>query len=324
MNIEHILKATQMAVDIVGQSPHPDNKVAACAFTEHHAIARTNEWPERIEKNIGTSTRIGDSSGTIHAETNCLLHFPDKTDGASLAITDPCCPNCAKCIAEAGIKNIYIDHKGFTKDFASRRGDEFKNMSMSILVHAGINVYEVNRKEKTITPIHEHPENYIAQENNPLEIKPLHHKETPGNFLDILEAVHIKHPRWGAALAKDTTGQTFTLIASSHPAVGYLPATVKHDHSIETTNHKYDFYLEPLHRLLFGCARHALKITNGYLWTSTIPTARELVNLCATDLTILKIGQQTIPKKESAFSAQRQLEDANILKFKTLKLSDED
>lgn len=152
MNIEHILKATQMAVDIVGQSPHPDNKVAACAFTEHHAIARTNEWPERIEKNIGTSTRIGDSSGTIHAETNCLLHFPDKTDGASLAITDPCCPNCAKCIAEAGIKNIYIDHKGFTKDFASRRGDEFKNMSMSILVHAGINVYEVNRKEKPSHP----------------------------------------------------------------------------------------------------------------------------------------------------------------------------
>ena len=35
-----------------------------------------------------------------------MIDAPFATDGASLCVTDPFCPNCAKNIAEAGIKRV--------------------------------------------------------------------------------------------------------------------------------------------------------------------------------------------------------------------------
>src|SRR5690606_7708262 len=112
------------------------NKIAATVFGHDLAgkpfsVSRTNFWPAAIANSIGTEDDIGDSSGTIHAETAAIL-AASHTAGAALCVTDPFCPNCAKNIAEAGIKTIYIDHKGFDKDFATRRGGDFQNMSMRI------------------------------------------------------------------------------------------------------------------------------------------------------------------------------------------------
>ncbi|HNQ92063.1 MAG TPA: deoxycytidylate deaminase [Alphaproteobacteria bacterium] len=300
--------ATQSAVDIVSTSPHPDNKVAACLFTDKLQVARTNEWPDSITKHIGHETRIGDSSGTLHAEVNCILHFSGKTDKASLSITDPCCPNCAKAIAESGIKKLYIDHKGFQKDFATRRGEEFKDMSLSIMAHAGIAIYKINRKEQTLAPIFEPDSSYIPPEDNPIEIK-------PGGSTDLqtlINSVHVKHERWGCALATDKDGSKFSLVASTHPAIGYSGDT-------PDTEGKYDFYLEPLSRLLFGAARHGLKLIDGQIWVSTLPTPRELVNFVGANLHKLAIGEMSSAKKDSSFAAQKILEENGIVEFKEQK-----
>ena len=142
----------QKAVDIVNTSLHSANKIAATLFGDGFSISRTNYWPKHIASHFGMDTRIGNSSGTVHAETACILAAP-MTEGASLCVTDPFCPNCAKNIAEAGIKTIYIDHKGFDKDFAARRGGHFQDMSMQVCEKAGISIYELRRKEKTLAPI---------------------------------------------------------------------------------------------------------------------------------------------------------------------------
>lgn len=304
----------QRAVDIVLTSPHPDNKVAAALFRPDDWLAKTNDWPRAIQDRLGLEVRIGDSSGTVHAEVNCLLHVHFPTQGASLAITDPCCPNCAKCIAEAGIKTVYIDHKGFLKDFAARRGDEFQDMSLRILAHAGVSLYEVTRKEDKIVTIYEPPAGYVPPEDNPIEIRPTRATASVDTLLHTARLVRVKHPRWGCALAHDESGKLWTLVASAHPAIGFTAG----DKMI--SENKYDFYLEPINRLLMGAARAGLKIKGSDIWCSVLPSPREMVNLVAAGLTGIYIGDMDAHKKESSVKGRETLENSGILKFHDGKL----
>jgi len=134
------LKMMDAARNSAPRSLHPTNKIAAALWQTdlpNQAIIKTNEWPQIILDNFDQNQKIGNSSGTIHAETNAILNAEFATDGSSICITDPFCPNCAKNMVEAGIKNIYIDEAGFDGDFFKRRGGEFETMSMRICQHAG-------------------------------------------------------------------------------------------------------------------------------------------------------------------------------------------
>lgn len=313
-----IIKSMQDAVDIVLTSPHPDNKVAATLFCGDESLSKTNDWPPVIREKLGTEIRIGDSSGTIHAEVNCLIHADFATDGASLAITDPCCPNCAKCVAEAGIKTVYIDHKGFEKDFAARRGDEFQDMSLRILAHAGISLYEVRRKENKIIKLYTPPENYIPPEENPIEIRPSRADLSEQTLLQTARLVKVKHNRWACALATDKTGKVWTLVASAHPAIGYTQDKLEHDERMG--DGKYDFILEPINRILMGATRSGLTISADYIWCSVLPSPREMVNLIGAGIKNLYLGNGTHAKKETSLSAMKQLQDNNILTFKDMRL----
>lgn len=308
------IKAMQDAVDVVLTSPHPENKVAATLFTDNQSLSRTNDWPPAILQEIGTEARIGDSSGTLHAEVHCILDAEFKTEGASLTITDPCCPNCAKNIAEAGIKTVYIDHKGFQKDFATRRGDEFQDMSLRILAHAGISIYELNRKEQTTKELYRPTEGYIPPEENPIEVRPTPAKISDATLLQAAKLVKVKHARWACALATDIDGMTWTLVASAHPAIGYT-----HD-KMETPEGKYNFILEPANRILMGAARTGLKLSSGHLWCSVLPTPRELVNLVGAGYHTLFIGDMEKAAKQSSLDARKTLEDSGILAFKEMRL----
>ena len=311
--------AAQAAVDIVLTSPHPDSKVAACLFNGRQMCARTNSWPDAILEKFGKNVRIGDSSGTVHAEVNCIIGYHGKTENAQIAITDPCCPNCAKAIAEAGIKTVYIDHKGFQKDFAARRGDEFKDMSLSIMAHAGISIYEINRKAGTITPIYRPPNQFIVPELYPIEVKQQPAPITKDLLQHCIDTAHIKHPRWGAALATDDNGHIYSLIASTHPAIGYSPETVKDDHSNEGPNKKYDFYLEPLNRLIIGAKRYGLDLAPNHIWLSTLPTPRELVNAIGYGIHHLYIGEPDHSKKSASLEAVTLLTGNGLLDIEVLK-----
>lgn len=308
-----------MAVDVVLTSPHPENKVAATLFSAQAHLSRTNDWPQPIRDKIGMTTRIGDSSGTLHAEVNCLLHFSAKAEGASLAITDPCCPNCAKYIAESGIKHLYIDHKGFEKNFALRRGDEFEDMSLRILAHAGITIDKVHRKSNVITTIYAPPKNYSPPEDNPIEIKPSRAPISDDTLMTLARLVRVKHPRWGCALATDTTGKTWTLVASAHPAIGFTEHGLSHTDLLDTG--KYDFYLEPVNRLLMGAARKGLRLLPDMIWCSVLPSPREMVNLIGAGLSRLRIGDIQTHKKASSEEAFRLLAETGLVQFLEEKLT---
>lgn len=304
-------EAMQMAVDIVNSSPHPTNKIAAtlCGRNkqgESYTISRTNYWPEIIEQKIGQE-RIGNSSGSIHAETACILAAP-CTEEASLFITDPFCPNCAKNVAEAGIKTIYIDHKGFDKDFALRRGDHFERMSMRICERAGISVFEIHRKEQKLVPILEIPEDFEPHEDAPVE-----YEETDLSFADLVHQKAEKHydRNFATALAQDDDGHVFALTARSHPAVGY---SMQSDHDeIEHPEGKYSFILEPLNRLLMTAPRYGLKLVDGAIYASQVPNARAQVNLVGAGITRIRIGDTTEARNEDALQAVQTLSDHGVL-----------
>ncbi len=306
--------AMQAAVDIVLTSPHATSKVAASLFNDTVIVARTNHWPERISTELGTEKRIGNSSGTVHAEVQCVLDFPEATEGASLCVTDPFCPNCAKNIAEAGIKAIYIDHKGFDKDFAQRRGSEFSSMSLRIAARAGISIYEVNRKEKTIRPILEIPDGYKAPEDNPIKIEKVHSLDLPL----LVSNVKVIAPRWACGYARDRANILYALTASAHAAIGYTEQDPEDREKISQSEGKYNFYLEPMTRLMMGASRHGLKLVDGQIWASCIPTAREQVNMVADRLSQLYVGDKHMCRDADGLDARLTLEGAGILSFISL------
>lgn len=310
----------QRAVDIVNSSPHPTNKIAATLHgteTNGHAftVSETNYWPGSIESKIGRETKIGNSSGTIHAETACILHAP-RTQDAELFITDPPCPNCAKNMAEAGIKTLYIDHKGFEKDFAQRRGNLFASMSMRILDAAGIPVFVVFRKERRLEAALEIKKGYIPPLENPSKLTALNCTLTKAVFAEqVQKATRLyKEAPFALALGEKDAGHTFVFSASSHPAVGY---TNNDNLSIEG---KYSFILQPINRILMGAKFHGLQIDRRFIYSSRIPTARESINMIGANLSTLYIGDESASRDEFGPLAMEQLEKADILKFLNFSL----
>lgn len=310
------IEAMQRAVDIVGSSPHPTNKIAAALFKGSEIITSTNIWPHDLETKIGRDVRIGNSSGTLHAEVNCLLHFPIATEGASLCITDPFCPNCAKNIAESGVKKIYLDHKGFEKDFALRRGSEFSDMSLRIVSRAGISLYQVWRKEGRVEALHEIDPDYIPPQDNPIKVEKTNLHPNIYALNQIIEATQVIHPRWACALAKNAQGENFFLVASAHPAIGYTRG--QDADTIKQKEGKYSFYLEPLNRLMMGAKRFGLELYDGLIWSSEVPTSRELVNCVGAGIETICLGTEESARDEEAIAASRLLAEKNVMQFISL------
>ena len=312
-------QAMQAAVDIVNSSQHPTNKIAATLFHPQQgwSISSTNHWPPLIDEKIGRNTRIGNSSGTVHAETDCLfqatLHHNHATEGASLCVTDPFCPNCAKNMAEAGIENIYIDHKGFVKDFAIRRGDHFENMSMRIAEKAGINVYEINRKDQSITPIC-----HAARDYHPANEKPVMIEECDQTFPLAAKNPHINEAakhfsdiKFSFAYAQDTNNNLFYIIAPAHPAIGFQ--SQQDIYEIAHPQGKYSFIQEPTNRLLMTAVRKGLNIINNETYTTDVPSSREFVNLVGAGIKTLTIRNKALARDDFSFQAMSLLQNKSVI-----------
>jgi deoxycytidylate deaminase len=313
--------AMQAAVDIVNTSPHPVNKIAASIFGTDQSgapflISAINHWPPAILNAFGIDARIGSSSGTIHAETSCILQAP-ITAGAALAITDPFCPNCAKNIAEAGIKTIYIDHKGFAKDFAERRGDEFMTMSLRVVERAGISVYEINRKEQVITPIITPSPNYRPPEDKPVTLQ-----SSPVTAFDRVVLIGMaekfrtiaRNVPYAVAWATGVDGRPRIMLAPAHVTVGYTEgSTADKLEMADMHSGKYSFVMEPVNRLMMAAARHGLKPDPRLIVSSRVPTAREQVNMVAAGLVNLHVLNPQDSRDVGSINALHQLTRAGVM-----------
>lgn len=317
MSFTDPFSAMQAAVDIVGTSKHATNKVAATLFGRGFAVSRTNYWPAPILKSFGMDTDIGNSSGTLHAETACILEAGHPTDGASLCITDPFCPNCAKNIAEAGIKKIYIDHKGFDKDFFKRRSGHFETMSMQVCERAGISVFELWRKDERLVPICESLPSKFVAEDSPVFKEPI---ESPGDgvFSDILTHAFKTHDKrkFSLAFVTDKNGKTHSLIARGHAVTGFTTEDPEDLAVLEQReDNKYSLFQEPVNRMLMYCARHGYKIDENFFFCTQVPTSREQVNMVGAGIKRITIGDPKKARDPDALKAMEQLSGAGILAF---------
>lgn len=308
----------QMAVDIVSTSPHPTNKIAATISGHDNdgqpfIISRTNCWPDAIDVKIGREANIGNSSGTIHAETACILAAPRCRD-SSLFITDPPCPNCAKNMAEAGIRHLYIDHKGFEKDFAQRRGEDIRSMSLHILEAAGISVYEIFRKDQRIVPVIDMSAGSAPVQDDPLFSTVLDATASQDIFRQKIGKAHMhfKDQPFTLCLAQ-RNGKYYMLSATIHPTPGFTNGD-----DLSGAG-KYSFVLEPLNHLIMAAKNEGYSILPDYVYSSRIPTAREQVNYVGLGFNKITIGDNQRARDDGAVDAKNILEQHHVLEF--LRLS---
>ncbi|MGQ0527950.1 MAG: deaminase [Alphaproteobacteria bacterium] len=305
----HIYDHMQEAVDIVAGSAHPTNKIAATIAGDGYALSFTNYWPPGILEKIGTETRIGNSSGTIHAETACLIKAP-VTKGAAMFVTDPPCPNCIKNMAEAGIYRLYIDHKGFDKDFAQRRGEDFRNLSLHMCEKAAIDIYKIYRREKRVETIFKTPEYYKPPIENPAVTEKIA-GANDGVFKSCIEKMQrvYRERDFALTLTRGPAGEFFMIAADAHPMPGYTSDT------LEETGEKYSLILHPLNRVTMTAARKGFIIEKDFVFSRDVPTARGLVNLVGMSIPDLTIQNFEKARDPSGLQALRQLENAGILKI---------
>ncbi len=304
----------QQAVDIVEGSEHPANKVAATLAGRDHdgrefAVSMTNYWPDAIKRTIGTETRIGNSSGTIHAETAVIIKAP-VTENSAMFVTDLPCPNCVKNMVEAGVKNLSIDHKGFDKDFALRRSEDFEAMSLRLCEKSGISVYKIFRREQRTEVLLKTKTGFTPAIEKPARITPLAANppmEDFKNFIEKEKGFYRDRP-FALAVASSLLGKYFTIAAEAHACPGTSSQTP------ENGGEKYSPILQPVNRLMMAAERYGLKIVPGFLYSSRVPTARELVDMVGAGLTVLAIGDTSQSRDEYGPEALRVLTEAGIVR----------
>lgn len=305
-----IIARMQDAVDVVLTSEHQTSRVAACLFDEREVVTSINARPKCLHAHLKWDARLGASSQFVHAELAAIAAFGGNLRGSRLCVTDPFCPNCAKNIAEAGIRTVYIDHKGFQKDFIARNGDEFQSMSMLIAEKAGISVYVVNRKEGSVTPILAH-----AAQTRP----------TPSaiEFFDIDDGMSLENAvatfrkrfggreAWTVAFVREPDGSPRGLLVFEALPPGITPEDFKTRDAQDTG--KYRFPLDPLTRLLITVRRMGFSYLDPRIGCARTPSSRALVNALGFGVGSLILASDTCDHDSTGTEALEVCVDRSLL-----------
>jgi deoxycytidylate deaminase len=287
-------QAMQHAVDIVNTSEHNKNKIAACLVSDDTHIAKTNYRPNILKEHFTPDARVGNSSQFIHAEVACIFNARFPTNGASIFITDPMCPNCAKAICEAGIKHVYIDHKGMEKDFFIRRKDAFEQLSIPMMEHAGIRVSIIHRKDQKITPL----------------LNTAHDKKQPRKISHEDSNLEIALQK----MMETSKDRSFALCLTDGGTL-YIPE-IKND--INHDNKKYRDDISPVNRLLFNVKRYGYDIHDMHIACNMYPSSRDLVNVVGFGIQKFTIGSQIPDHDINGLQAASQLKKIDILDIHAL------
>lgn len=264
------------------QSPHRTHKVGALlVLSDNTKISSYNYWPDALLNTIGRDTKLGNASTSLHAETAALIKSNTSTDNAEIYVTDLPCPNCAKIIAEAGIRNVYIDHNTHNTALGQKMNPFFNQVSLLIFKRAGVGVYEIDIEgENIVRHCEESQRPALSCDSNP------------------------------TLFATCITSDNKPLRAHAQSASGITPEDLKNINNIQN---KYEPTLQPFNRLLAMCARKGLRLQEGSLTFSQTPTAREFVNMIGYRITKITIETPELCRDEYGLKALKQLQEHSVI-----------
>ncbi len=326
----------QSAVDIANTSEHNKNKIASCLLSsssssgfprgsannqedcpnesENDSICRVNHRPDILKSAFAPNVRLGKSSQFVHSETACIFEADFPTDGSSLFITDPPCPNCAKAICEAGITHVYIDHKGLDKDFAIRRGDDFQSLSLLMMEKAGIAMSILYRKDKKIEPLIEPPVYTRKGSARGIEFFDWNSALTLEDYLRKFRNRQA-HSAW--TIAKIREGDLdLGVIIFEELTQGLTPRDYAENRRISL---KYRLPVDPLNRMLFFTKRKNIAIINDEIACNLHPSSRSLVNAVGYGIKTIHIGENKPDHDDLGHIAAEIIEKNGILKIHHLE-----
>jgi dCMP deaminase len=179
-------------------------------------------------------------------------------------------------------------------------------MSMRIAERAGISVHVIYRRDRKTETILSVSDGYVPADEFPVRVLPA----TPQDLENAICAEHIHYAGqpFAMALAQDAAGQSFAFSARAHAAIGYSA-----EEHLESPDGKYSFVLEPVNRLLMAAARKGLSLQKNLLYSSRVPTARELINMIGADVPAIRIGNLDAARDIFGPQALRQLTEAGII-----------
>lgn len=272
----YLASALDKIDDGVSQSDHPTSKVmAVLVLTNGVTISSVNYFPTSIVEQFGQHARIGNRSGSIHAEIaalcKCYNQHPYGTHKASMVISDPPCADCALAISLAGIENVYIHPSGFKKHFALNSNPQDLQMSSKLLEYFGVGLFSLIRKGKMLHTI---PLNDTSNRSK-IRLSDSFKYLRLRNDWDIASIHQWANNRkyLGSAIGQNSQGDPFIVISR-----GVQDLPFRH--------HKYDISGNPLGILMGGCQRHGLRLVDGTVHIdnkdSPLPT-RTFLNFLASD-----------------------------------------
>ena len=97
-----------------------------------------------------------------------------------------------------------------------------------------------------------------------------------------------------------------------------IACTPRRDGGKEPERSKYNFNMQPLTRLLMVTAHERVEILPDYIFSSRIPTSRELVNFVGGGYKVLHIADMDDARDEHAFEALSLLRTHGILHVKPI------
>lgn len=135
--------ALGMAKHTAQLSKDPSTKVGAVIFDPKRRIVSAgyngfargvSDTPERLE-NRDVKYRL-----VLHAEKNAIMFATAPLEGCTIAVTHPCCAQCAAVIIQSGIKHVIWPKPDAA--FVSRWADDMALTNMQF-AEAGVTVEEV-------------------------------------------------------------------------------------------------------------------------------------------------------------------------------------
>jgi len=135
--------AIDMAKHVAKLSKDPSTKVGAVIFDPKRRIvsAGYNGFARGVDDTAERLTnRDAKLKMTLHAEKNAILFATAPLDGCTMAVTHPCCAQCAAQAIQAGIKHVVWPRPA--PEFMARWAEDYK-LSKAQFAEVGVTVEEV-------------------------------------------------------------------------------------------------------------------------------------------------------------------------------------